>query len=405
MSGQPGARGWLTKRDEIALAIVGGILVANAYYIHPIISQVAAEFGVSAAMIGLVPALNQIALALGIFLLLPLGDRYSNRRLAILFAAGQTAALVVMILAPGYIVFVAGSTILGFFTIAPYLLPAYASKRVPPERLGSVTATLTAGTIFGILMARVGAGAVAQYYDWHLVYVIAAALMIGTTLILSLVMEPRREAPEDIREDAENDVGRTSYRALIISLFALLRAHPNVFVSGIIQALNFGMFLAIWLGLALYLPGPEMGYGVDIVGYLAGFAIVSIFATPRLGVWADRVGAEKARFRLAIVQMVGIVLLLPLGGSLWLLLIPILIMNTVGPAIDVAGRMTSLAVAPEIRTRLMTGYIVLMFIGAGLASWGGTAAYDWAGWTGTTVLVMAMSTLLVWLSWREARPK
>ncbi|MGB7409266.1 MAG: MFS transporter, partial [Pontixanthobacter sp.] len=129
----------------------------------------------------------------------------------------------------------------------------------------------------------------------------------------------------------------------------------------------------------------------------------ALFVTPRLGIWADKVGAETVRFRLSVIQMIGVFLLLPLGHSLWLLLIPILIMNAVGPAIDVTGRMTSLALAPEIRTRLMTGYIVLMFTGAGIASWSGTAAYDLAGWPGTACLVIAMSTLLVWLSWRETR--
>lgn len=377
------------------LAAVGGIIVANAYYIHPIISEVAEDFSVNAATIGLVPALNQIALALGIFLLLPLGDRYSNRTLSIVFAGGQTVSLGIMVFAESFAGFLTGSTILGFFTIAPYLLPTYASKRVSPARLGSVTATLTAGTIFGILIARTGAGIIAQYFDWHWVYVIAACLMIGTTLLLPFIMEGRRETIT-----AEP---RQSYVRLVGSLFPLLRQYPQVFMSGVIQALNFGIFLAVWLGLALHLTSPDMGYGVDVVGYLAAFAVVAIFATPKLGAWADRVGAEKARFRLALVQMVGVVLLLPLGNNLWLLMIPIIIMNTVGPGIDVAGRMTSLALAPEIRTRLMTGYIVLMFIGAGFASWAGTASYEWAGWTGNAALAIAMSAGLVALSWREAK--
>ena len=370
-------------------------MVANAYYIHPIISQVAADFSVSAATIGLVPALNQIALALGIFLLLPLGDHYSNRRLSIIFAMGQTLALCLMAFSETFWPFLVGSTVLGFLTIAPYLLPAYASKRVSGARLGSVTATLTAGTIFGILLARTGAGFIAQHFDWHLVYVIAAALMVMTTLTLPLLMEGRKP-----RKDAGP---KSNYLALLLSLFPLLKAHPQVFVSGLIQALNFGIFLSIWLGLALHLTSPEMGYGTDTVGYLAGFAVVALFATPRLGAWADKVGASKARFRLSVIQLVGVALLWPFGDSLWLLIIPIVIMNTVGPAIDVTGRMTTLELAPEIRTRLMTGYIMLMFIGAGLASWAGTAAYEFAGWEGDAVLAMALSLALVLLAWGEAR--
>jgi len=72
-------------------------------------------------------------------------------------------------------------------------------------------------------------------------------------------------------------------------------------------------------------------------------------------------------------------------------MIPITIMNATGPVMDVTNRMTFLNEAPEIRTRLMTVYIIFMFVGGGLASWAGTAAYDFGGWAGNGVLATAMS--------------
>ena len=96
------------------------------------------------------------------------------------------------------------------------------------------------------------------------------------------------------------------------------------------------------------------------------------------------------------------------GHSLWLMIIPILITNTGGPVIDVSNRMTFLKEAPNVRTRLMTIYIVMMFIGGGIASWAGTAAYDFAGWHGTSLLAFCLSALLFILSligyrWKGAR--
>ena len=116
--GQSG-RKLLTQRELFLLAFAGAVVTANAYYIHPIISLVAKDFGVSPSEIGLVPALNQIALAAGIFFLLPLGDRFGNRELATLFAAAQLAGLCVMAFASSFWMFVAGSTFLGFSTITP----------------------------------------------------------------------------------------------------------------------------------------------------------------------------------------------------------------------------------------------------------------------------------------------
>lgn len=388
---------YLTRRQELLLALAVAVVTANAYYIHPIIGDVAEHFGVSDARIGLVPALNQLALAVGILLLLPLGDRYSNRRLTIIFSLCQCAGLLTMTFAPDFVTFTAGSTWLGFFTIAPYLLPAYASKRVAPERLGYVTATLTAGVLFGILVARVGAGVLADLYDWHAVYWCASAAMVVVTLAMPRIV-PAQEAA--ISPKAKTQGG---YFALVGSVFPLVRSHPEILISGTIQGIGFGQFIALWLGLALHLTSDAMGYGTDVVGYLAGFAALSVLTTPRLGQIADRIGARRARFIYGCVQAAGTALFLVFGDNLWLLMIPIIVTTTVGPAIDVASRMTFLSAAPELRTRLTTIYIVLMFIGGGIGSLTGTMIFDAYGWMGTAAALVVscfVLTGLAGLAWR-----
>ena len=388
---------YLTRRQELLLALAVAVVTANAYYIHPIIADVASHFGVSNAAIGIVPALNQVALAVGIFLLLPLGDRYSNRTLTIIFSVCQCAGLLTMTLANDFVTFTIGSTVLGFFTIAPYLLPAYASKRVAPERLGYVTATLTAGVLFGLLVARVGSGVIADVYDWHAVYWIASAAMLAVTVAMPWIVPAQEAASAAVKPPSGG------YFSLLASVFPLIRAYPEILISGAIQGLGFGQFVALWLGLALHLTSDAMGYGTDVVGYLAGMAALSVLTTPRFGQLADRIGARRARFIYGSIQAFGTSLFLFVGDSLWLLMIPILITTTVGPAIDVSSRMTFLTAPPELRTRLTTIYIVLMFTGGGVGSFTGTLIYDNYGWTGTAIaLVTACTsvTILAGLAWR-----
>jgi len=388
------APAFLTRTQERALALTIAVVTANAYYIHPIIGEVARGFGVGEAEIGLVPALNQLALAVGILLLLPLGDFYPNPRLCLIFVAGQTLCLAGMVLAPGFAAFTAASTLLGFFTIAPYLIPAFASKRVAPERLGAVTAQLTAAVIFGILVARVGAGIIAEHADWRTVYFAAFLLMAGVTAFLPFAMRS---------ETASAKQPQTGYGALIASVFALAARHPDMRISAAIQGLNFAIFTASWLALALHLTGPELGYGTDDVGYLAATAAVSVFTTPRLGRWADKVGPRRARLTAALVQLAGIALFYPLGYSIWSVLVPLFLVNLVGPTIDVTGRMTLFRLAPEIRTRLTTSYIVTMFVGGAIGSAAGTAVFDFAGWGGTCALFLAMSCAVVALALHAER--
>ena len=186
------------------LTLAAAVVTANAYYVHPIIARVAEDFEVSASMIGIVPAFNQIALALGIFLLLPLGDRFSNRTLSTIFVWGQFLSIALMTFSRDFALFVTGSTLLGFATIVPYLLPTYVSKRVDAHELGRVTALLTTGIIAGILIARAGAGVVAEYFGWRTVYYIATSLMLIVAILLPLT--------RDRREPAATTAERTSMR-------------------------------------------------------------------------------------------------------------------------------------------------------------------------------------------------
>jgi predicted MFS family arabinose efflux permease len=391
----------ITNTRLVLLTIAIAVVTANAYYIHPIIGRVAESFSVSPAMIGLVPALNQIALAAGILLLLPLGDRMSNRRLVSIVVAGQSLSILLMAFSQNFILFTIGSTVLGFFTIAPYLLPAYVSKRVRAENLGQATATLTMGVMAGIIAARAGGGIIAEHFGWQSVYFIAAALMILFSFLLPMTMEDREPQTTDL-------IGQTrqNYFELLGSLVPLAKRYPNIVLSGIIQGLSFGIFLAVWLGIGLHLTSAEMGYGVDVVGYLAALSIVNLFTLPFLGRLADKMGAQNTRLLFASLQFVSMLLFGVCGGSPWLLIAPIVLMHIAGPTIDLTGRMMALSQPAEIRTRLMTIYIALMFVGGGLSSWAGAAVYEYSGWLACVALVSVLSLIVLTLSfwsWRQDR--
>lgn len=379
----------ISKTQLVVLSAATGATVANAYYVHPFISDVATSFSLSEAQIGSVPSLNQMALALGILILLPLGDRINNKLLATSCAIAQTLCILVMAFAADFTLFLSASTILGFFTIAPYLLPAYVSKHVAPNRQGEATATLTVGVIASILLARAGGGVIAEYFGWRIVYWIALGIMLAASIALPFIMPVEASTKNETRQ---------SYWALQASLPRLIARHRDVLLSGIIQGVNFGGFIALWLGIGLHLPSPEVGYGTDTVGYLTFLALINIFTTSHLGRWADKIGARKARFIVSTTRVLGAALLFLFDGSVWWLVPPLLVMGIFGPLLDVTGRMTIFEKAAEERTRLMTVYIVLMFIGAGLASWIGTLVYEYAEWFGVAGFCLALAVLALVLS-------
>jgi predicted MFS family arabinose efflux permease len=273
-------------------------------------------------------------------------------------------------------------------------VPAFASKRVDATRLGFVTAVLTTGVIFGVQFSRLGSGVIAEQLGWRAVYFIAAGLMGLSVFALPILMGP--EAPA-------SGVKRESYTHLLASLLRLPGRFPDVMISGLIQGLSFAIFLAMWMGIGLHLTGSELQLGTDIVGYLAACSAIGLMTTPRLGRWADRLGPEGARVRMAIAQFTAIASLVLAIFDWRLLIVPVIATAVSGPLIDITGRMTLLNRAPEIRTRLMSLYITLMFLGGGFGSWSGTLAYDAFGWWGTVGLSLSLSSIACLLALRQHR--
>src|SRR5487761_1899376 len=65
----------------LLFAVACGLAVANLYYAQPVLHDVARSFGVGSATAGLVVTLSQIGYAVGLALLVPLGDMVTRRRL------------------------------------------------------------------------------------------------------------------------------------------------------------------------------------------------------------------------------------------------------------------------------------------------------------------------------------
>ena len=55
------------------MAITVGVIVANIYYVQPLLADIANTFGLSVTRAGTVAMLSQAGTALGMFLFVPLG--------------------------------------------------------------------------------------------------------------------------------------------------------------------------------------------------------------------------------------------------------------------------------------------------------------------------------------------
>ena len=150
------------------------------------------------------------------------------------------------------------------------------------------------------------------------------------------------------------------------------------------------------MGIGLHLTSEELNLGTDVVGYLSAFSLISLLTTPRLGKWADRMGAERSRFLMGLINLAGVACYALAAWSWWWLQMPIIVTSLAGRWSMSPGRMVGLRKA-SVRTRPVTVYITL-FVGGSLGSWSGATAYDLGGWWGTvfwSVLLSLLATRLV----------
>src|SRR5690242_7366258 len=115
------------KRGLIALlAIAAGATVANLYYAQPLLDQIARELHVGVRAVSAVVTASQIGYALGLLLVVPLGDSHERRRLIVWSTWAVAAMCLVVALAKGITLLIAASLFMGIATVVPQLVIPYA---------------------------------------------------------------------------------------------------------------------------------------------------------------------------------------------------------------------------------------------------------------------------------------
>jgi len=370
-------------------AVAAGVCLANFYYVQPLLVVIGRSFGLTEAAMGLVPTLTQFGLGLGVLFLLPLGDVVDNRRIVTIAIAFQVLALFVMATATSLPFFLAASMIMGFSGITSYLLAPYVAHLVQPSQRGRVIGLMARGAIFGILLARTVSGLIGYYAGWRTVYLLAALSMLALLVLLRRYMEP---------------VARpitANYGTLLLSLSKLLRKEEGVWKAVFTQALNFGSFNALWLGLSLYLESPRFGFHSDTIGLFGLLGAGAAMVAPLAGRFVDRRGPRVAlRYALAMTVLAWIVMLaLP---NLFGIVIGIILIDLGASSSDVSNRTILFRLHPDIRTRLMAIYSVGMFFCGGIISLLTTILWAHAGWIGICTLGLGVTSVAFLVNLRAA---
>ena len=132
------------------MALACGLCAGGNYFNQPLLHSIARHFGVDQGVAALSVTLAQSAYALGLLLLVPLGDMLERRSLAValmlLAAAGQAMAGC----APSVGGFMLGTVVAGLFSVAAQVLVPMAAALAAPGHSGRNVGTVMTGLLLGI---------------------------------------------------------------------------------------------------------------------------------------------------------------------------------------------------------------------------------------------------------------
>src|SRR5258708_30865028 len=122
----------IDRRMVWILAIASAMSVANLYYIQPLLADIGRTFAASESSVGFIATLTQLGYALGLLLIVPLGDSFDRRDLVTFTLAAVTVALIATAAAPNITFLAIASFIVGITTIAPQIIVPFAATLAPP---------------------------------------------------------------------------------------------------------------------------------------------------------------------------------------------------------------------------------------------------------------------------------
>lgn len=369
-------------------AVACGLAVANIYYAQPLLDALALEFGITHSLIGVVITVTQICYALGLFLLVPLGDLIQRRRLIIIHMALSVIALVIVGFAPTIYILFVGLAIVGLLAVVTQTLVAYASSLADPTERGQIVGIVTSGIVIGILFARSLAGFLTDLAGWRSVYLVSACLMTLITGVLFKILPSDQQVKSSL-----------SYTQLLRSMLDLYIQQPILRIRGILAMLIFIVFSILWTSMVLPLSEPPFSLSHTAIGAFGLAGIAGTLGAVRAGKLADQGKAQWTTGIALVLLLLSWVPLSYIGSSLYWLIVGIVLLDLAVQAVHVTNQSMIFTILPEARGRLTASYMIFYSIGSAIGSMSSTMMYSYAGWSGVCYLGAGISllALVFWL--------
>lgn len=360
------------------LSISAGLVVANLYYNQPLLHDIAVSLKVSDAEVSNVALSTQIGYALGLLLIIPLGDKINNMKIIKIDFLVLILSLLGAAWSSSLYLLIVSSFLIGFTSTLPQLFVPMVAHLSNDENRGKSIGIVMSGLLIGILGSRVLSGLVGEYFGWRTVFYAAATLMILLFFLLNAklpVIQPK--------------FGE-SYAKLMKSLWFYLKTEPTLRLATLRGALAFGSLSAFWTTF-VFLMEDSFNYGSAIAGGFGLFGIAGALGATVVGKLNNRVDRRKLIITGAILIIISWLVFLISPHSIIGLIIGVILIDLGVQSVHITNQNIVFSKNTEARNRVNTIYMVGFFIGGAAGTSLGSLAWNYMGWTGVSLVGLAFS--------------
>ncbi|KIO77675.1 MFS transporter [Pedobacter lusitanus] len=359
------------------MAVSAGVIVANIYYNQPILNEIGQALHVSESQIGKISMLSQLGYGLGMFFLLPLGDKLNRKNLILLLSGLLTLTLILFAFSSTLTVICVLSFLIGLFsTPAQIILPMAAT--LGKHNRGKNVGQVFSGILVGILGARVLSGLITEWLGWRYVYAISALMVLTMGILLKLYL------PEVTPKF------KGSYISLLKSTLALVKEYRVLRQAALLGAFTFGVFCSFWTTLTFHLSSAPLNYHTGTIGMFGLIAIGGALVAPYFGKLADK-GNVYNSLLLTVSMIIGSILLIKIFPySIPVLIVSVFFLDIGVQATQITNFTRIYSLHEDAHSRLNTIYMTMYFIGAAVGTYFGLLSWKLGQWS------LSTSQMLLW---------
>jgi predicted MFS family arabinose efflux permease len=358
----------LSRADVLLMSFCTGLIVANIYYCQPLIILIAREFQLTESFAGRITYLTQGGYALGLLLLVPLGDMFERKKQILVITGVAIVALLMAGFSRSFLLLQFASVLIGASSIVPQLILPMAANLSSDENRGHTIGIIMSGLLVGILGSRAISGSIGYLWGWRAMFFIAA----GLCFLLLFLMAKR------FPKSLPSFTG--TYRQLMYSMWGYIKSQPVLREASIINFLAFAILSSFWTTMVLFLANPPFEFQSLQIGLFGIAGAAGALAAPLVGKWSDGKDTRKNLMIGLVLQLISIAAFYFTGSTLYLFVAGIILIDIGQQAIHVTNQTRIYALVPEARNRLNTIFMSVSFVGAASGSAMGLWLWDKGQW-------------------------